>query len=180
MENSILSRENIEIMKRLVELFQVVLLIVAVAGLLQAGEGIPAVGTWKLNVAESKYSNGALPKSATRTVEANGDGVKVSYEYVESDGSVIKYGYTANFDEQDSPISGSGANWREQKVGGADTIALRRLGSSAYGGALKKSGNVVMTTRTVVSKGGKVTTVTANGGDAKGQPTKNVSVWDKQ
>jgi hypothetical protein len=45
---------------------------------------------------------------------------------------------------------------------------------------LKKSGNVVMTTRALVSKDGKVTTVTASGADAKGQPTKNVSVWEKQ
>jgi hypothetical protein len=168
-------------MKRLVELFQFGLFVVAVGGPLLAGESNPAAGTWKLNVAESKYSSGSLPKSATRTVEARADGLSVSYEFVQADGSMVKYAFAASFDEKDCPISGSGsASWREDLVGGADTIALRRVGSNVYAAALKKSGNVVMTTRTVVSKGGKITTVTTNGGDAKGQPTKNVNVWEKE
>jgi hypothetical protein len=168
-------------MKCLKELFQAGFCLIAVAGLLLAEQGNSTVGTWKLNVAESQYGSGSAPKSATRTVEAHPDGMGVSYEFVESDGSVIKYAYTANFDGKDAPITGSGAsNWREDVVAGAETIALRRSGSNIYAGAMKKSGSVVMTTRTVVSRDGKVTTETANGVDAKGQPTKNVSVWDKQ
>jgi hypothetical protein len=169
-------------MKPLVELSHVGIFVIAVTGVLFATDlSTSAVGTWKLNVAESKYSSGSAPKSGTRTFEERADGVSVSYEYVEPDGSIIKYGFTANFDGKDYPITGSGtSSWREDMVGGAETIALRRSGSNIYAGALKKSGNVVMTTRTVVSKDGKVTTVTASGADAKGQPTKNVSVWEKQ
>jgi hypothetical protein len=169
-------------MKRLVELSQIGLFFVVAAGLLLARVDNSVVGTWKLNVADSKYSSGSAPKSATRTVEEHENGLTVSYEYVEADGSIIKYGYTASFDDgKDYSITGSGAsNWREDMLSGAETIALRRSGSNVYAGALKKSANVVMTTRTVVSKDGKVTTVTANGVDAKGQPTKRVSVWDKQ
>lgn len=170
-------------MKRHVQLFQVGLLAVAVAGLLSAGKtssSSSVVGTWKLNVANSDYGVATAPKSATRTVEAHGDGVTVSYEYVESDGSTIKYSFAASFDGKDNPICGSGTeSWRETKVAGAETIALRSLGSNGYAGTLKKGNNVVMTTRTIVSKDGKVTTVTANGADAKGQPTKIVSVWEK-
>jgi hypothetical protein len=169
-------------MKRLVELFQIGLCCAVATGLLLARADNTAVGAWKLNVAESKYSSGSAPKSATRRVEENGNGMTVSYEYVEADGSIVKYGYTASFDDgKDYPITGSGAsNWREDMIGGADTIALRRSGSNVYAGALKKSANIVMTTRTAVSKDGKVTTVTASGVDAKGQPTKRVSVWEKQ
>jgi hypothetical protein len=169
-------------MKPLVELSHVGILVIAVTGVLFATDlSTSAVGAWKLNVAESKYSSGSAPKSGTRTFEERPDGVTVSYEYVEPDGSAVKYGFTAGFDGKDYPISGSGtSSWREDMVGGADTITLRRAGSNVYAGALKKSGNLVMTTRTVVSKGGKVTTVTASGVDAKGQPTKNVIVWEKQ
>jgi hypothetical protein len=167
--------------KRLVELFRVGLFVLAVAGLVLASQKNSAVvGTWKLNVAESNYSSGSAPKSGIRTVEEHENGLAVSYEYVEADGSTIKYGYAATFDGKDYPISGSGTNWREEMLGGAETIALRPSGANVYAGMLKKSGNVVMTTRTVVSKDGKVTTVTANGADAKGQPTKRVSVWEKQ
>ncbi len=169
-------------MKPLVELSHVGIFVIAITGVLFATDlSTSAVGTWKLNVAESKYGSGSVPKSGTRTFEERPDGVSVSYEYVEPDGSTIKYGFTASFDGKDYPITGSGtSSWREDMVGGAETIALRRAGSSIYAGALKKSGNVVMTTRTVVSKDGKVTTLTASGVDAKGQPTKNVIVWEKQ
>jgi len=167
-------------MKRLVELFQILLLIAAASVLLARQDVNPAVGTWKLNVAESKFDSTAAPKSATRTVEEHGDGMTVSYDLVTADGGTVKWGFTAGFDDKDSPITGSGTGWRENWVGGADTIALRRLNSSTIAAALKKGGSVVMTSRVVVSKSGKVTTLTMNGADAKGQPTKNVLVWDKQ
>ena len=167
-------------MKRLVELFQTGSFVFAVTGLLLAAQTNSVVGTWKLNVGDSKFSSATSPKSATRTVEAHSNGLSVNYEFVEPDGSIMKYGYTANFDAKDYPISGSGTNWRDDMIGGAETISLRPSGSNIYAGALKKSGNVVMTTRTVVSKDGKVTTITRNGVDAKGQPTKDVSIWDKQ
>jgi len=168
-------------MKRHVGLFQIGLFVIAAAGLLLASsQRNSAVGTWKLNVEQSKYDSGSPPKSATRTVEEHENGIAVPYEYVESDGSTIKYSFAAGFDGKDYPISGSGTNWRETMLGGAETIALRSVGSNAYASALKKGPNVVMTARTVVSKDGKVTTVTANGADAKGLPTKTVSVWEKQ
>ena len=110
-------------MKRLVKLFQTGSAVLAVASLLLAAQTNSMVGTWKLNVADSKFSSAAPPKSATRTVEAQTDGLSVSYEFVASDGSITKYSYTANFDAKDYPISGSGTNWREDMVGGAESIA---------------------------------------------------------
>jgi hypothetical protein len=155
-------------------------LIAVMPGLILA-ETNPTIGTWKLDPAKSKYSTELLPKSGTLTVEAQGDGVKTSYDLVEPDGTDVTYGYTANFDSKDYPISGSGGStWRDTMVNGAETIALRRENSKAFGAALKKSGSIVMTMRTVVSKDGKIMTVTANGADAKGQPTTYLSVWDKQ
>jgi hypothetical protein len=69
----------------------------------------PAVGTWKLDVAKSKYSTGS-----SRTVEEQGDGEKTSYEEVGGDGSQATYGYTATYDDKGSPISGSGRpSWRK-------------------------------------------------------------------
>src|SRR5271167_3637976 len=132
-------------MKRLAKLFYAELFVMVVSGLLLAGQGDPAIGTWKLNVAGSKFGSASTPKSATMTVEAQGEGLSVSYEFVESDGSAIKYGYACSFDEKDCQISGSGkSNWREDSISGAETIALRSFSSSAFAGSLKKSGNIVM------------------------------------
>jgi hypothetical protein len=113
-------------------------------------------------------------------VAAQGNGEKTTYEEIGADGSQTTYAYTANYDRKDYPISGSGrSGWRDDLLGGAEIIALAR-DSSLYSIVLKRSGNVVMTNRAVVSKGGKVLTITANGADVKGQPTKFVTVWERQ
>ena len=41
-----------------------------------------AVGTWKLNLAESKYQQGQAPKSITLVYEAAGEGIKVTVDQV--------------------------------------------------------------------------------------------------
>jgi len=46
----------------------------------------PRVGTWKLNVAKSKYNPGPAPQSQTLKVEASGKGEKVTSEVVGADG----------------------------------------------------------------------------------------------
>jgi hypothetical protein len=137
------------------------------------------VGTWKLDPAKSEYSDGAAPKSATLTIAEQGDGVKATCELVKPDGTNISYGYTASYDGKDYPLTGSGTSW-QQAVSGADTVILRRENSKTFGTLFKKSGFIVVTVRSVVSRDGKVLTTTAVGIDAKGQQTKNVGVWDKQ
>ena len=44
----------------------------------------------------------------------------------------------------------------------------------------KKAGKVVRTGKAVVSKDGKVMTFTTKGTNAQGQPTNNVTVYEKQ
>jgi len=50
------------------------------------------IGTWKLNVAKSKYDPGPAPKGSTLTLEVAGDGIKVVQTYtrvVSPDGKVL-------------------------------------------------------------------------------------------
>jgi hypothetical protein len=141
----------------------------------------PAVGTWKLNVAKSKYSTGALPTSATLAIQTAGDGLKTSYEEVGAGGSHNAYEYTAGFDGADSALTVTGdAAWRANMLGGAETVSLRHAGANSYSTLLKNPKGIVMTMRSVVSKNGKVMTVTAGGADANGQPVSFVTAWDKQ
>jgi hypothetical protein len=144
------------------------------AGSILLAQGNPFLGTWKLNVAKSKYNPGPAPKSLTRTTEVQGSGEKVTNEGTAADGSRISYSYTLNYDGKDSPISGTGT------PSGGDAMNTKRIDSNTTEGTTKKAGNVLTTSRLVVSKDGKVLTLTAKGPNAKGQAVSNVLVFDKQ
>jgi hypothetical protein len=133
----------------------------------------PLVGTWKLNLEKSKYSPGPAPTSLTRTVEAQGDGVKYTFAGVAADGKPIAYGFSVTFDGKDNPISGS-------MPSGAETIAAKRTGPNTFEATLKKAGKVIGTSKVEVSKDGKVTTVKAKGTGPDGKPVHDETVFDKQ
>ena len=48
----------------------------------------PLLGTWKLNLAKSKYSPGMPPKSQTLKFEAQGDALKITADTANADGTV--------------------------------------------------------------------------------------------
>ncbi len=134
----------------------------------------PAVGTWKLNLAKSTYPSGTAPKSLTRIVQVESGGTRSSYDGVAADGSQIAYSFTTNYDGKDVPVNGVG------QANGADMISVTRVDANTTSSLLKRNGKIVSRNRTVVSKDGKMTTITARGVDMKGKPRNAVSVFDKQ
>jgi hypothetical protein len=159
-------------MKRIL-VFVTIVVLAMLASVALLAQNNPFVGTWKLNTAKSKYSPGPAPQSQTRTVEAQGDGIKVNNEGTAADGSRIAYSYTTNFDGKDGPYTGTRPN-------GADTIALKRINSNTIDSTSKKGGKALVKTRNVISKDGKIMTITVKGVNASGQALNNVLVWDKQ
>jgi hypothetical protein len=159
-------------MKRVLRFVAIALLAVVGSCALQA-QSNPLVGTWKLNVTKSKYDPGPAPKSLTRTVEAQGDGVKYTFDGVAADGKPIAYGFSVQFDGKDNPISGSIPS-------GADTISAKRTDSNHFVATLKKGDRVIGTSKVTISMDGKVTTVDATGTTATGAKTHDVQVYDKQ
>ena len=139
---------------------------------LSAQDKDPRVGTWKLNVAKSKYDPGPAPQSQTLTVEAVGKGEKVTSEVVAADGKKSASTYTANFDGKDYPLTGS--------LLGADKVSLKRIDARTTERADKKDGKVIQTIKRVVSADGKTMTATAKGTNAEGKPLNNVAVFEKQ
>ena len=131
----------------------------------------PEVGTWKLNVAKSKFSPGPAPKSQTVVFAAAGAGVKVSLEGVGADGSKVAQVYTANYDGKDVPLTGSTTT---------DTVSLKRINATTVERTDKKGGKVVQTITRVVSADGKSMTITTKGTNAQGQAVNNVGVYEKQ
>jgi hypothetical protein len=159
-------------MKHVLRFVAIALLAFVACSTLRA-QSNPLVGTWQLNTSKSKYEPGPTPKSLTRTVEAQGDGVKYTFSGVASDGKSISYGFSVQFDGKDNPISGSIPS-------GADTISAKRIDSNHFVATLKKDGKVIGTSKVAVSKDGKVTTVDSTGTSASGAKEHDLQVYDKQ
>jgi len=94
---------------------------------------------------------------------------------LELNGSHIAWSYTANYDGKDNPVSGTTG-----VLNGADSVAIKRINANTTENTFKKAGKVVLTGRDVVSKDGKVRTITAKGTDPSGKPVSRTIVFDKQ
>jgi len=103
---------------------------------LSAQASDPRMGTWKLNVAKSKYSPGPAPRSMTLKVEPSSQGEKVTAEFVNTDGTRTTSQYTANFDGKDYPFTGSAV---------ADTVSLKRIDARTTDRTDTKGGKVAQT-----------------------------------
>jgi len=131
----------------------------------------PAIGTWTLNVAKSKFSPGPAPKSATRTYAQTPDGIALTFSGVAADGSPTSGSSTFKYDGKEYPITGSPDY---------DTLVLKRVNGTTVKSLLKKDGKVIgYTTRTVTAHG-KVLTLSSSGKDAKGTHFHQIAVYDKQ
>jgi hypothetical protein len=129
----------------------------------------PLVGTWKLDVAKSTYKPGPAPKSATVVIEAAGKGIKVAVDAVMADGP-LKWSYASERDGKDSPVTGHPSY---------DAAAVTQTSPTEGTIVYKKGGKAVVTAKTVVSKDGKMLTVTSTGTDPKGQAIHNVAHYTK-
>ena len=132
----------------------------------------PAIGTWKLNLAKSKYSPGPAPKAATIKVEQYGkSGSTVTGDGVNAQGAPIHVEWSVEPDGKDYPVKGSQTS---------DTLSEKRIDPNTVEATFKKGGKAMTTSRAIVSKDGKTMTVRTTGTDAQGQRVNNVAVYEKQ
>jgi hypothetical protein len=152
-----------------------VVLLVSVGVSAQNG---PLVGTWKLNLAKSKYSPGPPPKSGTTKITAVAGGINLVADGVDDKGQATRASYTAKFDGKDYP--------EKATIGGkpnpnnADAIAWKKIDDYTYESTAKLKGQVMTTTHYVISRDGKTRTNTVTGKDAQGQTVNNTLVYEKQ
>ena len=159
-------------MKRVLQFVAISLFAVVSASAVRA-QSNPLTGTWKLNLEKSKYEPGPAPKSLTRTVDANADGAKYSFEGVTADGKAMAYSFSVKFDGKEAPITGSMPN-------GADVISAKRTDDHHYVATIKKGGKEIGMSKVTVSADGKTTTVDSTGTTASGTKVHEVQVFDKQ
>jgi hypothetical protein len=145
--------------------------------LVSSGVQLPAqetdklVGTWELNVAKSKFGPGRAPKSETRTYVVNGQDIKATTKGVDSAGKPTAAEFTINYDGKDRPMTG---------IPDADTLSLRRVDTFTTEFTQKRAGKVVMTGTRIISRDGKVMTITSKGTDATGKTINDVAVFEKR
>src|SRR5712692_2535065 len=111
------------------------------------------VGTWKLNVAKSKFSLGTALKSGTTKIEAAGAGVKVTVDTVGAEGTVRHWEFTANYDGKENPITGN-SPFGNPLTGNSpfgDVVALvrTRVDANTMRSVYKNGGRVTVTQTTV-------------------------------
>lgn len=130
----------------------------------------PVIGTWKLNVAKSKYLPGPAPRSETRKYETAPDGIDATVTTVARDGQTIVQKYPSN------------ADGRVQTVTGApdkDGIIMTKVDFFTSESKIIHGGNVIGLARRTVSGDGKTMTITYEG-TLNGEKVKNVALYERQ
>jgi hypothetical protein len=140
------------------------------AGVAVMAQADPLVGTWKLNVAKSKFSDGVGPKSQTRTWGADG---KVTVAGVNPAGTNVSYTLTIKPDGKAYPITGSAPM-------GADSVSTKRVDATTLDSTFTKAGKTIDTIRSMVSKDGKTLTLSVKGTQSNGKSLDDSLIFDRQ
>jgi hypothetical protein len=128
------------------------------------------VGTWKLNLAKSKYNPGSLPQSSTVTFTAQDSGLKRVSDGVGAEGKTTHGEIVVKYGGKDYTITGNS---------NIDTIPLTRIDANTFELVAKKAGKEVGRVWEVISKDGKTMTTTSKGKNPQGY-FNNTNVYDKQ
>jgi uncharacterized protein YodC (DUF2158 family) len=130
----------------------------------------PISGTWKVNLAKSKYDPGPAPKSLTATIKVENDVETFTSDGIDAAGNTTHAEFTAKFGGPDVPVTG---------VPYADTIALKRVGPKQIVATYKKGGKVTVTMHVVVSADGKTRRQTYDGKNQNGKALHDDVVYDR-
>jgi hypothetical protein len=154
-------------------MFSRTLLVLAVTAVAALGAD-NSIGTWKVNIAKSKYTPAPMPlKSYTMVREAAPGGVKVTITGERSDGSAINASYTAKYDGSTAAVSGTGTPY--------DSISVKQVNANTFTYQGKQaSSKYNVSFRAVVSSDGKTLTVTGKGTDSTGAKVALTLVSEKQ
>jgi hypothetical protein len=145
-------------------------LFAACVGLKAADDAM--LGSWKLNIAKSKFGSGPAIQAETNQVEPyGGNGIKLTAQITRADGAKVTESYAGTFDGKEFSVGGDP---------NVDAAYLKRIDSHTMERINKKAGKPTTTMKYVVSKDGKTKTVTITGSTAQGQPVNTVLVFEKQ
>jgi hypothetical protein len=130
----------------------------------------PALGTWKLNVAKSKYLPGPAPKSQVRIYEQVPDGIKATVRTVTREDQTIVEEYPSNYDGREHTVTGAPDK---------DGIIMTKMDFFTAESKIIHGGNVIGFARRTVSGDGKTMTITFQG-TVNGEMVNNVGFYERQ
>jgi hypothetical protein len=143
---------------------------VSVLSLVVLAQADPWVGTWKLNVAKSRWSSGPPTKSQVAKIERIENGFRSTVDAVDGAGRSTHTVISARFDGKEYVLEGNDP----------PTMRIyRRIDDRTYEYVNKVNGKVTTTNRVTVSADGKTRTVTTTG-NPDGKPVNNVLVFDRE
>jgi len=131
-----------------------------------------SAGTWKLNLAKSKFSPGPPPRSSTLTFQAEGQSLTATVEGMNAQGVPTKVVHGPYlYDGKAYPVTGAP---------GYDAASYKIINDSTDEITRTKAGKVIQTVTEVLSEDGKSLTFTIKGVNTNGQQINNVAVYEKQ
>ena len=153
---------------------QVIIAAMACLGILMVAAAVLAqdkiAGTWKLNVAKSKFSPGPAPKSMTVTYTPSGESLKIVVDLVPADGAKQHWEMSGQWDGSDGKITGNP---------NADTVNFKKLDANTAGSTFKLAGKVTATNLRTLSADGKTLTIESKGTTPDGKPRHDMQVFER-
>jgi len=133
----------------------------------------PSIGTWKLNVAKSKFTPGPPIKADTRSYDVQDGWLIVTTETMQPSGEKTGVRFAAKFDGKEYPQIGRFA----------PTVALisyQPVDKRTLKYTVKDTtGKVTSTNTRTVSVDGKTMTIEQKSTDASGRPVLNVELFER-
>ena len=141
----------------------------------------PRLGTWKLNVAKSKFSPAYLaalkmapPKEETVVFrELGADEIELTITGVQTDGKPITGKST-------SPRQGGAVKLQQSPLPEGMTIVSTRIDPNNSLATYMVNGKQFLVAQSVISKNGKSMHITFRGTDASGKPFEQLAAFLKQ
>jgi hypothetical protein len=152
------------------------LLTISLAGTAAAqSKNDPSIGTWKLNVAKSKFTPGPPIQGDTRSYEVNEAGwIFVTTETTQPDGTRTGVRFAAKFDGKAYPQIGRFAPTVTMIT--YEPVDRRTLKYTQR----DTSGKIVSTNTRTVSEDGKTMLIEQRTSNASGQPVVNIELFERQ
>ena len=148
----------------------VLALVVCVALTTLSAADDPFTGTWRMNVAKSKYEPGPAPENATVTIQSDGTTSTVKAES-SFEGKPYTTTYSVKLDGTPGPLQGSPV---------ADMVSVKKVDDRTRELKTMKGTKTIGESRATVSADGKTVTVVGSGMNPKGDKNKFTAVYDRQ
>lgn len=131
------------------------------------------VGTWKLNVAKSRFAKGHEIKELSLVIARDAENVTVTVNGIDGAGKTISIKYSV-------PDAGGTLNYTEGAPPEGTTVVSKRIDDHTVDQTSTVNGKEVASVHSVLSATGRTLTQTRTDLDENGKYSKSVVVYDRQ